>query len=88
LTLARAGPGPMALPLGTSQVFEAVEFDPAGDVGHAWLVVLAPGEVAGLLRLAGAGPAGAVADVEAGVEDLQQEGGQGQVQLVRGGKPP
>ena len=74
------------LALGTWQVFEAVEFDSAGDVGHAWLVVSAPGEVAGLFRLAGTGPAGAVADEEPRVEDLQQEGGQGQVKLVRGGK--
>jgi hypothetical protein len=78
----------MALPLGTSLVFEAVEFDSAGDVGHAWLVIPAPGEVAGLFRLAGAGPAGAVADEEPPVEDLQQEGGQRQVKLVRGEKPP
>jgi hypothetical protein len=78
----------MALPLGTSQAFEAVEFDSAGDVGHAWLVILAPGEVAGLFRLAGADPAGAAADEEPRVEDLQQEGGQGKVKLVRGGKPP
>jgi hypothetical protein len=69
-------------------VFEAVEFDSAGDVGHARLVVAAPGEVAGLPGLAGAGPAGAVTDEELRVEDLQQEGGQGQVKLVRGGKPP
>ena len=69
-------------------MFEAVKFDSAGDVGHTWLVVLAPGEVAGLFRLAGAGPAGAVADQESWVEDLQQEGGQGQVKLVRGEKPP
>ena len=78
----------MALPLGTSQVFEAVEFDSPGDVGHAGLAGLAGGEVAGLLCGAGAGPAGAVTDVEPGVEDLQQERGQRQVKLVRGGKPP
>jgi len=78
----------MALPLGTWQVFEAVEFDSAGDVGHTWLVVPPPGEIAGLFRLAGAGPAGTVTDGELRVEDLQQEGGQGQVKLVRGGKPP
>ncbi len=29
----------MALPSGTSQVFEAVEFDSAGDVDHTRLVV-------------------------------------------------
>ena len=78
----------MALPLGTWQVFEAVEFDSAGDVGHTWLVVPAPGEVAGLLRLTGAGPAGAVADEEPRVKDLQQERGECQVKVVRGGKPP
>ncbi len=63
----------MALSLGTSLVFEAVEFDPAGDVGHSWLVIPAPGEIAGLFRLAGAGPAGTVTDEEPRVEDLQQE---------------
>jgi hypothetical protein len=62
-------------------VFEAVELDPAGDVGHAGLVVATPGEVAGLLRFAGAGPAGTVADGELRAEDLQQEGGQGQGQV-------
>ena len=50
--------------------------------------VLSGGEVAGLLAFAGTGPAGAVADEEPGVEDFQQERGQGQVKLVRGGKPP
>lgn len=69
-------------------MLEAVEFDSAGDVGHTWLVVPAPGEVAGLPGLAGAGPAGAVTDEELRVEDLQQEGGQRQVKLVRGEKPP
>jgi hypothetical protein len=63
----------MSLPLGTSQVFEAVEFDSAGEVGHGWLVVPAPGEVAGLFVLRG-WPGRAVAHVEPGVEDLQQEG--------------
>ena len=65
-----------------------MELDSPGDVGHARLVVLAPGEVAGLLRPAGAGPAGAVTDEEPRVEDLQQERGQGQVKLVRGKRPP
>lgn len=69
-------------------MFEAVELDPAGDAGHGWFVVAAPGEVAGFLRLAGAGPSGAVADGELRIEDLQQEGSQGQVQAVRGGRPP
>jgi hypothetical protein len=41
-----------------------MEFDSPGDVGHGWLVVPAPGEVAGLFRLARAGPAGAVTDGE------------------------
>jgi len=73
------------LGLGTSQVFEAAKFDSAGDVGHIWLAVRAPGEIAGLFRLARAGPARAVANQEPLVEDLQQEGGQGQVKLaIRG----
>jgi hypothetical protein len=72
------------LALRNLEVLEAVELDPAGDAGHGWLVVTAPGEVAGFLGLAGAGPAGAVADSELRIEDLQQEGGQGQVQAVRG----
>jgi hypothetical protein len=65
-----------------------MEFDSAGDVSDAGLVVAAPGEVAGLLGLAGAGPAGTSADVELRVEDLQQERGQGEVKLVRGERPP
>jgi hypothetical protein len=65
-----------------------MEFDSPGDVGHGWLVVPALGEVAGLFRLARAGPAGAVTDGEMRVEDLQQERGQRQVKLVRGEKPP
>jgi hypothetical protein len=65
-----------------------VEFDAAGDGCHAGLAGLACWEVAGLLALAGTGPAGAVADEEPRVEDFQQERGQGQVKLVRGGKPP
>ena len=65
-----------------------MELDSPGDAGHAWLVVAAPGEVAGLLRLARAGPAAAVTDEQLRVEDLQQERGQGQVKLVRGEKPP
>src|SRR6266487_1774683 len=46
------------------------------------------GEIAGLPGLAGAGSPGAVTDEEWRVEDLQQEGGQRQVKLVRGEKPP
>lgn len=77
----------MALPLAGSSEFEAVEFDPSGDVDEAGLI-FAGGEVAGLLRGPWAGPVGAVADEEARVEDLEQEGGHGQVKLVRGGNPP
>jgi hypothetical protein len=77
----------MALPLGGSSKFEAVEFDPSGDVDDAGLI-FAGGEVAGFLRGPRAGPVGAVADEERRVEDLEQEGGQGQVSLVRGGNPP
>jgi hypothetical protein len=73
----------MVLPLVASQVFEAVEFDSAGDVGHAWLVVSAPGKSPALPGLAGAGPAGAVTDGELRAGDLQQEGGQRQIKLVR-----
>lgn len=78
----------MTLLSGVPQRVKAVELDSPGDVGHARLVVPAPGEIAGLLRPARAGPAGAVTHVEADIEDLQQEGGQRQVKLVRGGKPP
>ena len=46
------------------------------------------GEVAGLFGLAGAGSVGAVTDEEVGDEDFQQEGGEGQVKLVRGESPP
>src|ERR1022692_1845122 len=74
----RCGSNPNGLAFRNLEVLEAVEFDPAGDVGHAGLVVAAPGEVAGFLRLAGAGPSGAVADGELRAEDLEQEGGQGQ----------
>ena len=66
---------------------EAVELDSSGDVGHAGLV-FAGGEVTSLLGGPGAGPVGAVADEEPRVQDLEQEGGQGQVKLVRGGNPP
>ena len=65
-----------------------MELDSPGYASHAWLLVPAPGEVAGLLRLAGAGPAGTVTHVVPGVQDLQQEGGQREVKLVRGERPP
>jgi hypothetical protein len=48
------------------------------------LLIFAGGEVAGLLRGSWTGSAGAVADEQARVEDLEQEGGQGQIKLVRG----
>ena len=78
----------MALLLTVPYRVKAVELDSPGDAGHTRLVVPAPGEIAGLLRLARAGPARAFAHVEPGFQDLQQEGGQRQVKLVRGGKPP
>ena len=74
----------MALPLAWP---EAVELDSSCDVDHAGLV-FAGGEVAGFLGGPGAGPVGAVPDVEPRLEDLEQEGGQRQVTLVRGGNPP
>src|SRR5215831_10601011 len=73
--------------LGDLPGVEQVEFDAAGDLGDAGLAGFARREVSGLLGLAGTGPAGAVADEEAGQEDLHQERGQCQVCLVRGGKP-
>jgi hypothetical protein len=45
---------------------------------------LREGEVAGLLGGARAGPVGSVADEEGRVEDLEQEGGDGQVKILRG----
>jgi hypothetical protein len=65
-----------------------VEFDASVDVDDAGFAGFAGGEVAGFEGGAGAGPFGAVADEEAGDEDFQQEGGQGQVKLVRGENPP
>ena len=47
----------------------------------------AGGKVAGLLGGPWAGPAGAVADEEGRVEDLEQEGGQGQVKILGGEMP-
>ncbi len=77
----------MALPLARSADFEAVELDASGDPDDAGSV-FAGGEVAGLLGGPGAGSVGSVADEEGGFEDLEQEGGQGQVSLVRGESPP
>ena len=78
---------PMALRLAWGPGSEAVDLDAAGDADDAGLI-FAGGEVAGLLRGPWAGPVGPVADEESRVEDLEQEGGQGQVSLVRGENPP
>ena len=59
----------------------------AGDPDDAGLI-FAGGEVAGLLGGPWAGPVGAVADEEVRVEDLEQEGGDGQVKVLRGENPP
>ena len=77
----------MALLLVGGSAPEAVELDAAGDADDAGLI-FAGGEVAGLLGGSWAGPIGSVADEEGRVEDLEQEGGQGQVSLVRGESPP
>jgi hypothetical protein len=77
----------MALLLGDLPWVEQVELDSPHDVGDAGLAGLAGREVAGFLGFPGAGPAGTAADEESGYEDLQQERGEGEIQLVRGGKP-
>jgi hypothetical protein len=77
----------MALPLRERLAAEAVELDTSGDVDDAGLI-FAGGEVAGLLGGSWAGPVGAVADEEVRVEDLQQEGGDGQIKILRGESPP
>ena len=77
----------MALLLAWGSGSEAVDLEAAGDADDAGLI-FAGGEVAGLLGGSRAGPVGPVADEESRVEDLQQEGGQGQVSLVRGEIPP
>jgi hypothetical protein len=51
-------------------------------------LIFAGGEVAGLLGRSWAGPVGPVADEEVRVEDLEQEGGDGQVKILRGENPP
>ena len=78
---------PMSLRLAWGSGSEAVDLDATGDADHAGLI-FAGGEVAGLLGGAGAGPVGAVADEESRVEDLEQEGGDGQVKILRGESPP
>ena len=79
----------MALLLGDLPGIEQVELDSPYDAGDAGLAGFSGGEVAGLLGFPGAGPAGAVADGEAGDEDLQQECGEGEFLLdpIRGEKP-
>ena len=77
----------MALLLGDLPWIEQVELDSPGDAADAGLAGLAGGEVAGFLGLAGTGPIGPVADEQAGLEDLQQERREGEVELVRGEKP-
>jgi hypothetical protein len=64
-----------------------VDLEASGDVDDAGLI-FAGGEVAGLLGGPWAGSVGPVADEETRVEDLEQEGGQGQVTFVRGENPP
>ena len=78
---------PMSLHLARGSGSEAVDLEASGDVDDAGSI-FAGGEVAGLLGGAGAGPVGAVADEESRVEDLEQEGGQGQVKFMRGESPP
>ena len=66
---------------------EAVDLEASGDADDAGLI-FAGGEVAGFLGGSWAGPVGSVADEESGVEDLEQERGQGQVKILRGESPP
>jgi hypothetical protein len=66
---------------------QAVDLDAAGDPDDAGLI-FAGGEVAGLLGGSWTGPVRSVADEKSGVEDLEQEGGQGQVKILRGESPP
>ena len=66
---------------------EAVDLEAAGDPDDAGLI-FAGGEVAGFLGGSWAGPVGPVADEEGRVEDLEQEGGDGQVKILRGESPP
>ena len=77
----------MALRLAWGSGPEAVDLDASGDADDAGLI-FAGGEVAGLLGGSWAGPVGPVADEEGRVEELEQEGGQGQVKFVRGESPP
>ena len=51
-----------------------------GDGGHGGLAGFSGREVAGFLGLAGAGAVGLLADPHVWVEDLEEEGGEGQVE--------
>src|SRR4051794_14761817 len=86
---AGAGRAPNGLALNDQQAvaLQTVDLYSAGDADDGGLI-FAGGEVPGLLGGSGAGPMGPVADEESGIEDLEQEGGQGQVSLVRGESPP
>ena len=77
----------MSLHLAWGSGSEAVDLETSGDADDAGLI-FAGREVTGLLGGAGAGPVGPVADEESGVEDLEQERGQGQVKILRGKSPP
>ena len=76
----------MALRLAGSGL-KAVDLEASGDADDAGLIFTG-GVVAGLLGGPWAGPVGPVADEEPGVEDLEQERGQGQVKILRGKSPP
>jgi hypothetical protein len=78
----RRTPGGNGLALRERLAAEAVELDTSGDVDDAGLI-FAGGEVAGFLGSSWAGPVGTVADEEVRVKDLQQEGGDGQVKVLR-----
>ncbi len=62
---------------------EQVKLDSPDDVGDAGLAGPAGGKVAGFLGLAGAGPVRPVADEGGGGEDLQQEGSEREIGLLR-----
>jgi hypothetical protein len=78
---------PNGLALGDHPGFEQVKPDGPGDVGDGGLAGLAGGEVSGFPGFSGAVALGAVADGEVRQEDLQQERGEGEIELVRGKKP-
>ena len=77
----------MALPLAWGSGLEAVDLDATGDADHAGLI-FAGGEVTGLLGGSWTGPVGALPHEGARVEDLEQEGGDGQVKILRGENLP